>query len=105
MDSRFLNLCKGEHQNISLHIRSGWIILNGNYGVIIVSRICSIYTWTCVLHVLQLFEQITVTGGLDHTNNIKLCVMHGICVFHRNVWFANCLYCIKRCVIGQYASG
>ena len=26
-------------------------------------------------------------------------------VFDRNVWFANFLYCIKRWVIGQYASG
>ena len=33
------------------------------------------------------------------------CVMHGIHVFDRNVWFANCLYCIKRWVIRQYASG
>ena len=31
--------------------------------------------------------------------------MHEIHVFDRNVWFANCLYCIKKWVIGQYASG
>ena len=30
---------------------SGWIILNGNYGVIILLPIYSISTWTCVLHV------------------------------------------------------
>ena len=34
-----------------------------------------------------------------------LCVMHEIPVFDRKVWFANCLYCIKSCSIGQYASG
>ena len=34
-----------------------------------------------------------------------LCVMHEIHMFDRNVWFANCLYCIKRWIIGQYASG
>ena len=31
--------------------------------------------------------------------------MHEIHVFDKNVWFANCLYYIKRWAIGQYASG
>ena len=39
----------------------------GKYGVIIFSPICSVCTWTCVLHVLQLFEQITAAGALYHT--------------------------------------
>ena len=34
-----------------------------------------------------------------------LFVMHGIHMFDRNMWLANCLYCIKRWVIWQYASG
>ena len=34
---------------------TGWIILNGNYGVIIFLPICSRCMCTGVLHVLQLF--------------------------------------------------
>ena len=33
------------------------------------------------------------------------CVLCKNSCVNRNVWFANCLYCIKRWVIGQYASG
>ena len=41
------------------------------------------------------------TGSHKHKNYGYVYEIH---VFDRNMCFANCLYCIKRWVIGQYAS-
>ena len=48
-----------------------WIILNGNYGVIIFLLICNMG----VLHVLQLFYQITAAEALYYAS-IKIVVCY-----------------------------
>ena len=71
-------------------------ITNGNYFVIIFLPICSV----CTAAVL------TNHSSWRFANNyINCCVLPMEFMFDRNVWFVNCLYWIKRWVIGQYASG
>ena len=63
-----LNLCNGWGAAPDyLAMCSGWIVLNGNYHVIIFLPICIIMYMNMCSACIVAVQQITVAGRLDHT--------------------------------------